>query len=144
MIWFLLIHIAALLFWSASILYIPAVIALHHGEKDKALTAPGERGSIARFIFTNIASPAALLAITAGTIVFLIDYTVEPWLIVKLTLVSALVVVHTLMGLFLLKVDNNPNQPVFLQCCLFALALVILMAIIITTVLAKPEWGVSI
>ena len=143
MLWFLMIHIAALLFWCASILYIPAVIAFNHG-KDKALTAPGERGSMARFIFTNIASPAALLAIAAGTIVFLIDYTVEPWLVVKLTLVSALVVLHTLMGLFLIKIDNNSNQPVFLQCCLFALALVILMAVIITTVLAKPEWGVSI
>lgn len=141
MLWFLLVHIAAMLFWCASILYIPAVIVLHH-RKDKALTAPGERGSIARFIFTNIASPAALLAITAGTVVFFINYTVEPWLIVKLSLVTALVIVHTLMGLFLLKIDENPDQPVLLKCWLLALVLLVLMATIITTVLAKPEWEV--
>lgn len=141
MLWFLLIHIAAMLFWCASVLYIPAVIVLHHG-RDKAMTAPGERGSIARFIFTNIASPAALLAIAAGTAVFLIDYTVEPWLVAKLTLVTALVVVHALMGLFLLKVDEDPGRPVLVQCWLFALAFIVLMIGIITIVLAKPEWGV--
>lgn len=140
MLWFLITHIATMLFWCASIFYILAVIGVHHGQ-GKVLSAPGDRGSIARFIFTNIASPAALLAIAAGTIVFIIDRTTDVWMLAKLSLVTALVIVHALMGMFLVKIDHNPNQPVVVKCICLALVLVCLMTVIITIVLGKPDWG---
>ena len=71
--------------------------------KDTLAEEPeAQADSLSRFVFTRISTPAALAAIVAGTLVFLVDYTVDGWLVAKLTLVSLLAVAHTLAGLLIL------------------------------------------
>lgn len=140
MLWFLILHIIALLFWCATLLYLPVLITVN-GHGHIPLSAPKHRGSMARFIFTNISSPAALVAIMAGTAVFLLNYTIDIWLVVKLTLVTGLVIVHTLVGLFLLYIDNHPEKPVTLWCWLLEIIFITLIGMILWIVLAKPDFG---
>lgn len=143
MLWFLLLHIVAVLFWAASLLYLPALITgrVTRDEKIKEPQTPYD--SISREVFTYIATPAALIAIIAGTLVFIIDYTVDPWLIVKLTLVALLVVCHTLAGLLILRAESENGKPVVRWCVLLGVVSASLILGIVWTVLSKPlvgEW----
>lgn len=141
MIWFLTLHIAALLIWCATLLYLPPLIA---GNYSGAMTVDREwqhHNSIARFMFTHVATPAALLAIIAGTIVFLINRTIESWLIAKLTLVTGLVIGHTLTGVLILRVERAGDGWLAWRCWLLEIVMAILMLLIIWIVLDKPEHG---
>ena len=138
MIWFLTLHIVSLICWCAALLYLPALIAGIHS-RSTAICEPEHRyGSVARFVFTTIATPAALLAIASGTLVFLINRTVEVWLIGKLTLVTALAVAHTFAGLLLLQTQVRSQKPIARWCGILSVVLWGLMSGIVWTVLAKP------
>src|SRR5690625_6874747 len=61
---------------------------------------------MARFVYTQVASPAALASIVAGSAVFWVDNTVTFWLIAKLTVVTLLVATHAAMGLLVLRMER--------------------------------------
>lgn len=138
MFWFLVLHIMALVIWCASLLYLPALIAGIHTEQIEIIEPYNKYGSVARFVFTHIATPAALVAIISGTLVFLLNRTVEVWLIAKLTLVTGLAVGHTLTGLLLLHTQDRSTKPIRGWCWLLSGVLCALMIAIIWVVLAKP------
>ncbi|MEH6490892.1 CopD family protein [Halopseudomonas sp.] len=138
MLWILVLHIAALLFWGACLLYLPALIAGISRDQAAIEDNPDPFDSITRFIFTRIATPAALLAIAAGTLLFVIDHTVTLWLVAKLTLVVGLVFVHTGLGLLVLRLEARNAKPVRTWCWLLGLTAAVLMALILWIVLAKP------
>ena len=116
LIWFLVLHITTLLFWCAALLYLPILIAGIHSERIAIREPENRYGSVARFLFTTIATPAALLAIMSGTVVFLLNRTTEVWLIAKLTLVTGLAVAHTLAGLLLLHTQDRSDKPIARWC----------------------------
>lgn len=141
MLWLLVLHIAALLFWGASLLYLPALIA-STARRSAALEAVEEPfDSLARLLFTRVATPAALLAIIAGTLVFVVNHTVTFWLMFKLTLVVALVLVHALLGALVLRLEAANGKPLGRWCVALALSAGGLMLAIIWVVLAKPLVG---
>lgn len=138
MLWFLTIHIIAMLFWCAALLYLPALIITSHNHA-ALLFPPKTRGSMARFLFTNISSPIALIAIASGTLVFLIEETHDIWLLAKLVLVTGLTIIHALIGLLLLRVEAHPDKPVRLICWTLEIIFILLMIAILWIVLAKPD-----
>lgn len=142
MLWILVLHISALLFWCAALLYLPALIAGMHTRQIEISEPYHQYGSIARFVFTDIATPAALLAIISGTVVFLLNQTAEVWLIIKLTLVVGLVIIHTLIGLLLLHTQERSSKPVQGWSWSLSAALCVVIAAILWVVLAKPAAGV--
>lgn len=138
MIWFLVLHIVTLIFWCAALLYLPPLIAGVHS-RSTAISEPAHRyGSVARFVFTTIATPAALIAITSGTLVFLLNRTVEVWLIGKLTLVTGLAVTHTFAGILLLQTQVRSDKPIARWCRILSAVTWFLMIGILVIVLAKP------
>lgn len=140
MLWLLALHIAALLFWSATLLYLPALIAGTRTRRLDGLLESDHRGdSLARFAFTHVATPAALLTIVAGTLIFMFDRNTAPWLILKLTLVAMLVFCHALIGVLALRLEDAPDRPQQPWCTLVALMAMGLMIGIIWLVLAKPS-----
>lgn len=138
MLGFLLLHIAALIVWCASLLYLPALIAGIHTEQIQIVEPRHRYGSVARFLFTYIATPAALITIISGSAVFLFNRTIEVWLIAKLTLVTALVIAHTLAGLLLLHTQDRSTKPIGRWCWILSGSLCVLIVAIIWVVLAKP------
>lgn len=139
MLWFLLLHIIGVLFWAAALLYLPALIAggVTHDEKLKEPPVPYD--SIARAVFTFVATPAALVAIIAGTLVFVLNHTIVPWLIFKLTLVALLVVCHALAGLLILRAESRNGKPVVPWCLILGVVSGSLMFAIVWLVLSKPQ-----
>lgn len=141
MIWFLTLHIAALLIWCGTLLYLPPLIAGNYSGAIMVDRDWQHHNSIARFMFTHVATPAALLSIIAGTLVFLINKTLETWLIAKLTLVTGLAVGHTLLGVLIRRVERESDGWLVWRCWLLEALLVILVVLIIGMVLYKPGQG---
>jgi len=137
MLWFLVLHIMALVFWVATLLYLPALMAGHAGRGSSMIVRRNPHNSIERFVFTRIASPAALAAIIAGTLVFVVDHTTAGWLVVKLTVVAALVACHVLIGLLVLRRERG-DKPLRGWCLLVEVVLCGLLLLILWLVLAKP------
>ncbi len=138
MIWFLALHIAAMVFWCAGLLLLPTLSAGMDLRGGKPLVLRREAIGMPRLVFTRIATPAALLAIIAGTVVFLLDYTLEVWLLLKLTLVTALVVTHALVGLLVLRAEKLSRGRLVLECRVLGIVTALLLMGIVWTVLAKP------
>lgn len=136
MLWMLTIHIAALLAWCAGLLCLPALLA-----SDRAWTEAGELhrpfDGVERFVYTHLATPAALAAIMSGTAVFLLDRTVEAWLVVKLTLVTGLVVCHVLTGMLVLRLESAETVRLKLWSRLVGAAALAVIGAILWVVLAK-------
>lgn len=140
MLWFLTLHIIALLLWAAALLYMPALIAARSAHHLPVQEPVNPFDSIERFVFTRIATPAALAAIMAGTLVFVIDRTINPWLIIKLSLVAALTVCHVAVGWLILRVERG-GTPLVPVCIALGLASLTLFGLILWIVLAKPAVG---
>lgn len=140
MLGFLVLHIIALLFWAASLLYLPTLIAGSHDGQLQLRDPNPKKDSLARFLFTRIATPAALAAIMAGTVVFALERVVAFWLIAKLALVATLVVCHALTGMLILRAESQRvKHPRRWGALLIAME-VVLMTGILWLVLAKPIW----
>lgn len=103
----LALHISALLCWCGALLYLPALTVRRANEEgaEKDLTL-----SVARKVFTLFATPAALIAIISGTALFALSYTIAVWLILKLTLVSALVVCHVFAGQLIFHLERKLSR----------------------------------
>lgn len=149
--WVLVLHISALLMWCAALLYLPVLIIGITDERVDLHKTHRPAHTVERLVFTHLATPAALIAIIAGTVVFVFNRTIDGWLIAKLTLVVGLVVCHTLTGLLVLKTtgrteESGEDMPlnsksVTVQCVLLELTQGILILAILWTVLAKPSVG---
>ncbi|MCH8529275.1 MAG: CopD family protein [Saccharospirillum sp.] len=143
MVWFLLLHMAALLIWAAALLYIPIMVGASPETPPDIDKKPKPYDSVGRFLFTQVATPAALAAIITGTIVFLLNRTVDPWLIMKLTLVTALAMAHTMAGVIVLRAEQEGKRRyIRILSGILLVVLCLLMTAIVWFVLAKPsmEW----
>jgi len=147
MLWLLALHMMALLFWAAGLLYLPLLLVASGAQQTELVKVKRPHDSVARFVFTHIATPAALLAILSGTAVFLVNDTVEFWLILKLTAVTALVICHVLAGLLVLHAEDTEAAPLMRTYRFFGVVLCLVMVAIVWIVLAKPTvpevlpWG---
>lgn len=135
----LTLHIMALVFWVACLYYLPALLAGRHGGEHSFEEPPEPYDSLSRLVFTRIATPAAIVAIIAGTLVFIVDLNASPWLLLKLTLVALLVVAHTALGLLVLRAEADNGKPIRPWCRLFLVVLTVLLVAILWVVLAKPS-----
>lgn len=136
MIWLLFLHICTLIIWAAALLTLPILIRCSGIQ----LTAASHKGdSIARLWFTRLASPMALLAIGSGTVIFIVSRRFDDWLLVKLTLVTALVICHVGAGLLILYSKRQHVRAIGVKCRLLFLAILLLVLSIIAIVLLKPS-----
>lgn len=139
--WLLLLHISALICWCGALLYLPALINAAVGMQ--ARTGPASFGqglglTLPRDIFTLVATPAALVAIGAGTAVFVAGGIVSFWLLTKLTLVAALVLVHITLGLLVTRMERGRHAHLGQWSVACGVVAALLMVTIIWLVLYKP------
>lgn len=133
--WLLLLHIIALLCWCGSLLYLPALIV---GMARREAKGRHHFYPVARGLLTHVATPAALIAIISGTVLFLFHHVIAFWLLAKLTLVSGLVLCHVLTGGLVLRVERGACRHARLFCLLLGMASIGLIVGILSLVLAKP------
>lgn len=140
MLGLLALHIAALLLWSAMLLYLPALIAGAQRHEIDLQDSVDQHDSLARFLFTRLVTPAALVTILAGTLIFLLERNIAPWLILKLTLVAILVLCHAFIGMLVLRLESSAERPLQPWCTLVSLLVAGVLIAILWLVLAKPSF----
>lgn len=93
------IHLGTIAIWSAGLIVLPF---LFWQRRDL------ERGSeldrlhrLARFVYVEMTSPAAVIAIASGTALIFLQSTFMEWFSLKMVLVSLLVMLHIFAGLTL-------------------------------------------
>lgn len=136
MLWLLLLHISAVVCWCGTLLYLPALIAITASQQT---TVEQQRHvAVVLMIYKLFMTPAALIAITSGTALFMVGEIVDLWLVLKLTLVVILVLCHGLSGWVILLTQKASDRNVTLPCTLLGAGVVTLILVIIGVVLTKP------
>jgi protoporphyrinogen IX oxidase len=135
--WLKLLHITAVIVWCGALLYMPSAIAAAASRVPAAAVAPGER-RLLRKLFTLVATPAALLAIASGTLIFLLMGPSAPWLIVKLSFVGLLVLGHAACGMLILRAERGHGRWIPVWATVVTAASALWLLAIAWLVLQKP------
>ncbi|WP_103335879.1 CopD family protein [Pseudotabrizicola formosa] len=131
------VHIAALLCWSAALVSLP--VLLHHYRRAKTQSDFTEYRLITHYGYIAFASPAAIVAIVAGTLLIFLAEVYDPWLLVKLAFVAGMVLVHAWLGHLILRSGETGGR-YKMPPPLIGLPLVLTqIAVILWLVLAKPD-----
>ncbi len=131
------VHIAAVCLWAGGILGLPLL-----GLQRARAAGPGgpvQLEAMMRFAYTVVVSPAAFGAIASGiALVFLRDVFM-PWFSLKLALVGALVLVHTMVGLAIIRIPRRGRHYPPLRMTIFLALGLLLIGGILYLVLSKPH-----
>ncbi|MDX5375953.1 MAG: CopD family protein [Halomonas sp.] len=135
--WIKVLHIATLLCWCASLLYLPAML-LAGAKGREAATFDTPVPVLLRFLFTYVATPFALLAIMSGTALFLVGQITGGWLVLKLMAVSGMVLCHVLCGALIVRLEREQFRFLVSASGLLAATSAALMLTVLVLVLSKP------
>jgi uncharacterized membrane protein len=131
-----MLHIAALICWCGTLLYLPALVAAGTRRTDELFYR--DHAHLTRMVFTHLGTPAALIAIASGTALFFMYGLFELWLIFKLGAVTGLVLCHALFGVLILRIERTPEKMIAPQCTVIGLFVIGLIGLTLWLVLAKP------
>ena len=136
--WLKLLHISAVVVWCGALLYLPALIAAATTAPSAARDVQPRWSSLPRRVFIGLATPAALLAIVSGTLIFVSQGLLAPWLMFKLGGVGLLVLGHGACGLLVLRSERGQRRGVRLACQGILILTVLCLLGIAWLVLRKP------
>ena len=107
------LHIAFLLVWSASLVYMPALFLRQTSAADG--DAREAAMLMQRWLYARLMTPAALLAVVMGTWLVFERGAEGGWLPVKLALVIAMAAFHAYCGqhMVTLKREGRAHRPLF-------------------------------
>ncbi len=135
--WIKILHIATLLCWCGTLLYLPALLlASTKPRVGSSFHAPAP--VILRFLFTHIATPFALVAIMSGTLLFIVGQLTGGWLVLKLAAVTGMVFCHVLCGGLIVRLEQARLRGMFPVSVLVAAVAASLMLVVLILVLSKP------
>jgi uncharacterized membrane protein len=133
------VHIAALMLWCGGLLALPLMLSRH----DPAVTPDDYRRirSATHTTYAIIVTPAAIIAVVAGTWLIFLREVFVPWLYAKLLFVAALSAAHVWIGHLVVQVAEKPGRSRSPSPYLPVTATLVPVLIILILVLGKPELG---
>ncbi len=139
--WVKAVHIVALTVWCAGLLALPGLYAQRSRLRSRDEVHDLQR--LTRAVFINVTSPAAFVAVAAGTaLVFLHDvFTV--WMALKLLAVGVLVALHVREGHLILHLFDPGGRYARWQQAAGTLATLATIGVILWLVLAKPGFDLD-
>lgn len=134
------VHIVGLVVWIGGMLALPLMLTRH----DPAISLEDYRiiRRASHMSYTLCVTPAAVVAVVAGTWLIFLREVFSPWLYAKLAMVALLVLAHGWIGHTVAMVGEEPSdhKP---PASFVPISLVLLLVVaILFLVLAKPalEW----
>ncbi len=102
------VHFAALALWCGGLMVLPLMLARH----DPAVVADDYRliRRATHITYTACVTPAAVIAVIAGTWLIFLRGVFVPWLFAKLAFVMLLVAAHAWIGHILTRVAEEPGE----------------------------------
>ena len=137
MLWVKAIHLAAIAFWAAGLISLPTLyVQRAHVADEPSLH---RLQAMVRFLYVAVISPAAFVAVGSGMALIFLRQTFEPWFSLKLALVGAMVTIHILTGLVIIRLFEEGNvYPLWRFAAVTATTVAVVTAIL-AVVLAKPD-----
>lgn len=137
-LFFKTVHITALLLWCAGLLALPLMLARHDQRHGQAEYARIRRYT--HYSYVGVVTPAAIVAITAGTVLIFLRGVFVPWMFAKLAMVGILILLHAWIGHVTIGMgedttDTEPPSAVWLVT-----PAGVVMVVVLFLVLAKPAW----
>ena len=131
------LHIAALCLWCSGVIVLPLMLSRH----DPAVSQDDyERIRRATHLtYTVCATPAAVIAVIAGTWLVFLREVLVPWLYLKLLFVALLVAVHAWIGHLLVQVAEKPGRHRPPEPYLPIISALVPILAILALVLGKPD-----
>jgi uncharacterized membrane protein len=102
------VHIAAIAIWSGGLVVLPFLFW-----QRRSLGAGSDVDRLhrmTRFVYVEMTSPAAFVAIGSGTALIFLQATYEEWFTLKMAFVGAMVMLHVLAGLVLVRVPRYADH----------------------------------
>lgn len=131
------VHIAAIAIWAAGLVCLPFLFAQRkHVGHPQALH---RLHAMVRFLYVAILSPTAFVAIGSGTVLVFLRTTFEPWFALKLALVGAMVLIHILSGLLILRLFDETARYSRLRSVLVTGGTLVIVSAILVVVTGKPD-----
>ena len=134
---FKMVHVAALMVWCAGLVLLPLALSLHTAMPNQ------QRFNRVRLLthvaYTQIVTPAAVIAVGAGLLLLFLLGVFEPWFGAKLLAVSLLVVCHAWAGHQVSQIAERRGCYEGASGVRAALGNVAVMIGILVLVLWKPE-----
>ncbi|WP_396594373.1 CopD family protein [Brevundimonas sp. R86498] len=132
-------HIIGLVIWVGGLLVLPLMLTRHSPDisRDDYRTIR----TASHITYTLFVTPAAVIAVIAGTWLIFLREVYVPWMFAKLAFVAALVMAHAWIGHVVARVGEEPSEHTP-PAAYVPIALVIVpVLMILTLVLAKPVLG---
>lgn len=139
MLWLKFIHICGIAIWIAGLLYLAALLASHDEVQDRQEFARVRMAS--RFAYMGLVSPAAFVAVAAGSALLFVTDALHPWMFAKLGVVTVLVVVHVQYAYVLTHLAEEGAKEPTLRIRIMVVAIVAAALAILYLVLSKPVLG---
>ncbi len=135
------LHIVALIIWCAGLFALPLMLTKHHPQHSQ--TAYARLRELSQFTYTALSTPAAIIAIVAGTALIFMRGVFEPWMFAKLAAVGLLVCLHAWQGHSLIKMGETAGQQEPPRAGLMLVLAIAMMALALVLVLAKPSFSAT-
>lgn len=136
MLWLKFVHITGIAIWIAGLLYLAALLVGHAAVRDAQDFARVRMAS--RFAYMGVVSPAAFVAVAAGTALLFVGDALHPWMFAKLAAVTVLVIVHVQYAYVLTHLAEEGVQAPTLKIRIMVAAIIAAAAAVLYLVLAKP------
>jgi uncharacterized membrane protein len=131
------VHLAAIGVWSGGLIALPFLF-----RQRRELEAGPDLDRLhrlARFVYVDMTSPAAFVAIGSGTALIFLQATFQEWFSMKMLLVGAMVMLHVVAGLVLLHVFLPKGRFGRSSYAGLTSAYLVVITTILWIVLAKPH-----
>jgi protoporphyrinogen IX oxidase len=140
------LHIAGLVLWCASLLTLPLLLGLHRQLAASPNATQLQHNytrfrRLTHFTYTALATPAAIVAIAAGTVLIFGAQVFEMWLLAKLACVAGMVLAHAWLGHLIVQSGEKEVHWRMPAPTLSLLLAVPCMLGVLWLVLLKPDLG---
>jgi uncharacterized membrane protein len=131
------VHLAAIALWSGGLIVLPFLF--WQRRKLEAGLDLDRLHRVARFVYVEMTSPAAFVAIASGTALIFLQTTFVEWFSLKMLLVGIMAMLHVVAGLVLMKLFSPKGRFSRFSYLALTSAYIVLITAIIWVVLAKPH-----
>lgn len=134
------LHIAALVVWCAGLLALPLVLQTY-GRRADLSTQSGFSAFrlLVHATYTRIVTPAAIIAIVAGTVLIFLRGLTPDWLVAKLVAVVGMVLIHAWLGHLCVEASIGRGSYRMPPPLLAVPPALLFMGAVLFLVLAKPN-----
>lgn len=134
------LHLATLALWCAGLIALPVIMQIY-GRAARVHTQTGfaEFRLLSHRAYTLVITPAAVITITAGSLLFVLDGLRDAWMLAKLGAVAGLVLIHARMGHIISLTGEGAGRYRIPSPIPALLSALVFMALTLWLVLAKPD-----